>query len=100
MSNKIPTAEEFLFKLLGELNEDSKVEYLSNNPEYLKYYCGLIREQINLHVKAALEAAVVNVRTTCLADRFLDDYDSSKDAEGDIFTKDSILNAYPENLIL
>lgn len=90
MSNKIPTAEEFLQSkgIIGDRGELRKDQLI-----------WLIVEFAKLHRKAILEAAAVNVRTTCLADRFLDDYDSSKDAEGDIFTKDSILNAYPENLI-
>lgn len=75
MSNKIPTAEKF-FEQGGT-------------------YPNLAIAFAKLHVKAAAK----NVRTTCLADKFLDAYDPSKDAEGDVFTKDSILNAYPENLI-
>ena len=54
---------------------------------------------ISFHVEAALKEASEKVDTTCLADRFLDNYDSEDDAEGNIFRKKSILNAYPLNLI-
>lgn len=52
MSNKIPTAEKF-FEQGGT-------------------YPNLAIAFAKLHVKAALKAAAKNVRTTCLADKFLD----------------------------
>lgn len=87
--SKIPTAEE-LCKKYTRLKSAVAIQDLTE----------CMNEYAKLHVKAALKAAAKNVRTTCLADKFLDAYDPSKDAEGDVFTKDSILDAYPENLIV
>lgn len=94
--SKIPTAEELFKKHCGLYSfEEGDSEYLIDRETFIE----VLKESNLLHVRAALEAAAKNVRTTCLADKFLDAYDPSKDAEGDVFTKDSILNAYPEILI-
>lgn len=80
------TAEQILLTLLSDLKEDSKAEYLSNNPEELQYYSKSYIEFAKFHVEAALKAASGKVRETQIDE-------SGRSIS--LCTKDSILNAYP-----
>lgn len=84
MKNKLPTAEEFLRNEWGNL----PLEQINSEGPHV-VFC--MQEFAKLHVKAALKAAY-----EC-------DYSISEDMQ-DSYAKtdingDSILNAYPENLI-
>ena len=86
---KIPTAEEF-FKKYSDLYcfEEGPSEYLIDRESFKI----ALLESNKLHVEAALQAAANNV-----------DFDFKKypsmDTHGVEIDEDSIINAYPENLI-
>lgn len=83
MKNKIPTAEEFC-KNYTRLRSAMAIQDLIE----------CMNEYAKLHVKAALEAAAENV---CMEH----EEGSVINPEGDWYiNKKSILNSYPENLII
>ena len=87
--NKIPTTEELFkkYKILYHFEEGSP-EYLIDKEDFKT----AIIEHTKLHVKAALEAAS--------EEAIANHIESWGQRTGEIeIDKDSILNAYPENLI-
>lgn len=117
MSNNIPTAENFLYKLLSTLKEDNKVDYLQENPEEVAYYSEEIKNYVNLHVEAALKAASEQVNLIARHYNAKTEETTFEPCEGDVYweghpedqsipdltievDKQSILNAYPKENIL
>ncbi len=49
-------AKNVLSRILGNLKEDSLMEYLEDNPEELDNMVDIIRDFAKLHVQAALKA--------------------------------------------
>ena len=87
--NKIPTIEELFkkYKILYHFEEGSP-EYLIDKEDFKE----AVTEYTELHVKAALEAAANQAEAKENPQDF---------GTGEIWVdKDSILNAYPENLII
>lgn len=90
---KIPTAEERFREFFNSFPRYGT--YLAENwkKEILKIADELAIDKAKFYVKAALEAAADKVELTEFAAEFLQEGASNS------INKDSILNAYPENLI-
>ena len=99
--NKIPTAEEFLKENANDISyEEGQMFAADVTPDILIQFT-------KLHVKAALEAAAENaeIEKRTFLNSGSEEYGSFIENEHDtkkhrfVIYKDSILNAYPENLI-
>lgn len=77
MENKLPTAEEFIKDKLSEIHDENIFEDLLKRM-FKVDVTECMKEFAKIHIKAALESASENVGLSY---------------------KQSILNAYPENLI-
>lgn len=83
MNEEIPSAENILINILSTVKIDNIDEIKEADPELIPYLIELINNRTKLHVEAALKAAAEN------ADLL----------KTDVY-KQTILNAYPLNLII
>lgn len=99
------TIEETFYTILSNLKQDNLFEYFQNNQEELLKNCKPIKKIVEFYVTQALEEA--SQKATLLEDgkttnisRYIIEADNHyyKETEIDI-SKDSILSAYPLDLI-
>ena len=95
----IPTAEDLLTEIDLELHRDGNT--YSESSYYFSEIPPIMIEFAKLHVKAALEEVVNNVKLINYDDKVINDYvDDIFDKKLDVhIEKESILNAYPEKNI-